>query len=145
MRIEHTVRSLVLGALASVVAPLGCQNKEQPTATAQSSPEPPVPASSTTRATPVSLVRVDAQKVCMVNDHFMNAAQIPVAVEGKTYYGCCPMCERRLREEANSRYGIDPVSKKRVDKAAAVIGKLQSGKVLYFENEQTFRTYQQQT
>jgi YHS domain-containing protein len=90
-------------------------------------------------------VRVEAQKVCMINDHFMAAPQIPVSVEGKTYYGCCPMCEQRLRTQPDSRFGIDPVSKKRVDKASAVIGKLESGSVLYFENEQTFNAYPQRS
>jgi YHS domain-containing protein len=138
----------------ALAASIGCESKVQPSTTTQpiTDPQPaiaPQPAPERPRspapAGPVVLQRVDATKVCMVNDHFMAAAQIPVAVEGKTYYGCCPMCERRLREQPDSRFGIDPVSKKRVDKAGAVIGKLESGKVLYFESEQTFRAYQQQT
>jgi hypothetical protein len=35
------------------------------------------------------------------------------------------------------------VSKKRVDKAAAVIGKLRTGEVLYFESEQTLDRYRE--
>jgi YHS domain-containing protein len=126
----------------------GCDNKLEasPSAAPPAAPVPATPQTASSRpSAATTLVRVQPEKVCMINDRFMDAPQIPVAVEGKTYYGCCPMCERRLREEPNSRFGIDPVSKKRVDKAAAVIGKLTNGEVLYFENEQTFGAYQQRT
>jgi YHS domain-containing protein len=157
MRMVPLVRVLLgAGALTAVVPAVGgCEGKvhpssnpqpatnSQPTVAPHAPPEPPVAPSAA--AKPAVLERVDATKVCMVNDHFMAAPQIPVAVEGKTYYGCCPMCERRLREQPDSRFGIDPVSKKRVDKAGAVIGKFESGKVLYFESEQTFQAYQKRT
>jgi YHS domain-containing protein len=89
----------------------------------------------------VAVERVSADKVCMMNNHFMGAPQIPVKVDGKTYYGCCAMCEKRLREDQSVRFSTDPVTKQRVDKATAVIGKLSSGEVLYFENEQSLRRY----
>ena len=38
----------------------------------------------------------DANLVCMVNDRYMGVEQIPVQVEGRTYYGCCEMCKTRL-------------------------------------------------
>jgi YHS domain-containing protein len=101
-------------------------------------------AASEVEPTPVQVAaveRVEASTVCMMNDRFMNAPQIPVKVDGKTYYGCCPMCEERLKTDASIRTAIDPVSKRRVDKATAVIGKLQSGKVLYFESEDSLRLF----
>ena len=51
----------------------------------------------TSEATP-ALQEVDAIKVCMVNDQLFAKDQIPVEVEGKTYFGCCEMCKARLAE-----------------------------------------------
>ena len=35
---------------------------------------------------------VENEKVCMVNDRFMGVKQIPIEVQGITYYGCCQNC-----------------------------------------------------
>ena len=77
----------------------------------------------------------DPSTVCMVTDRYMGAAQIPVVVEGKTYYGCCKMCEKRLNEEPSVRRALDPISKQEVDKALAVLAKDGSGAVFYFADE----------
>jgi YHS domain-containing protein len=90
--------------------------------------------------TPV-LKRVEAKKVCMVNNAVFEKDQIPIAVEGKTYYGCCEMCKERLAKDAEARTGVDPVTGKKVDKATAVIAALPDGTVLYFESEETFKKY----
>lgn len=87
------------------------------------------------------LTKVDADKVCMVNEQFMNRPQIPVVVEEKTYYGCCAMCKERLAKDESKRHAIDPVSGKKVDKAKAVIGAAEDGRVAYFENEKNFAKY----
>jgi YHS domain-containing protein len=85
------------------------------------------------------LTRVtDRSLVCMVNNRYMGTAQIPVEVAGRTYFGCCAMCERRLKEDENARRAVDPVSKKTVDKSLAVIARDSADNVLYFENEQSF-------
>ena len=91
-------------------------------------------------ATPV-LKRVETKKVCMVNNQVFDKDQIPVAVQGKTYYGCCEMCKERLAKDAESRTATDPVTGKKVDKATAVIAALPDGKVLYFESEKTLAEY----
>ncbi len=96
----------------------------------------------TVRAEP--LQRVPAKRVCMVNNTRFDKDQIPVAVDGKTYFGCCEMCKGRLAEDASIRQSTDPVSGKPVDKAKAVIGAKPDGKVLYFESEKTFSAYQKQ-
>lgn len=83
----------------------------------------------------------DRSQVCMVNDHFMGARQIPVLVDGRTYYGCCPMCKARLEQEPATRTAVDPVSRSIVDKATAVIGKTRSGATFYFESEQNLAAY----
>lgn len=77
----------------------------------------------------------------MVNDQFMGKPQIPVEVDGRTYYGCCPMCKDRLTNQAASRLAIDPVSGEQVDKARAVMVRDASGKILYFASEATLQRY----
>ena len=86
--------------------------------------------------------KVDSKRVCMVNNTLFDKDQIPVAVEGKTYFGCCEMCKGRLSQDASIREAVDPISGKPVDKAKAVIGAKPDGKVLYFESEKTFAQYQ---
>lgn len=83
----------------------------------------------------------DASQVCMVNNQFMGRAQIPVQVEGKTYYGCCAMCKTRLEKDASARTAIDPVSQESVDKATAIIGKMPDGSALYFASRDHFDSY----
>lgn len=89
------------------------------------------------------LRQVSASKVCMINNEVFDKTQIPVEVEGKTYYGCCEMCEEKLQNDEGARFAYDPVSKNRVDKASALIGADSAGKVFYFESEQTFKRYGQ--
>ena len=88
-----------------------------------------------------ALKRVEAKKVCMVNNQVFEKDQIPVEVKGRMYYGCCEMCKQRLALDKSSREAVDPVTGKTVDKATAVIGALEDGSVLYFENEETLAKY----
>lgn len=91
---------------------------------------------------PAGMSRVsDPSQVCMVNDQFMGRTQIPVEVEGRTYYGCCPMCKEKLEKQPEMRTARDPVSGEEVDKAKAVIVQDSSGKVLYFASEKTLERY----
>ena len=87
------------------------------------------------------LTKVEPIKVCMVNDQLFDKDQIPVVVDGKTYYGCCKMCEKTLAEKEEFRVAKDPVSNKDVDKAKAVIGAGKDGKTYYFESEKTLKEY----
>jgi YHS domain-containing protein len=87
------------------------------------------------------VVVVLSKNVCMINNRSMANEQIPVEIDGKTYYGCCPMCKEKLVKDETSRYAIDPVSGKQVDKAKAVIGALPGAAVLYFENETNLQKY----
>jgi YHS domain-containing protein len=90
------------------------------------------------------LTRVESKTVCMINEHAMGKDQIPVEVEGRTYYGCCDMCKKALTTDATKRVAIDPVTHKQVDKATAVIASQQDGRVFYFENEANLAKYNQQ-
>ncbi len=86
----------------------------------------------------------DPSQVCMVNDQFMGKPQIPVDVDGRTYYGCCAMCKDRLHKEPATRTARDPVTNEEVDKANAVMVRDTKGKVLYFATEDTLRRYAEQ-
>ncbi len=94
----------------------------------------------TTPVTP-ALKKVETKKVCMINNQVFEKDQIPIQVQGRTYYGCCEMCKERLAQDAGSRTAVDPVTGKKVDKAAAVIAAKADGNVLYFENGATFARY----
>jgi YHS domain-containing protein len=91
------------------------------------------------------LERVDAKYVCFVTKHRFDKEQLPVAVEGKTYYGCCGMCKAKLTEDAAQRCDVDPVSGAKVDKATAVIGADSKGNVYFFENEENLKKYKPAT
>jgi len=88
-----------------------------------------------------ALKPVDSNHVCMITDQEFAREQIPVEVEGKTYYGCCEMCKAKLNNNPESRVATDPVSGNNVDKAEAVIGAAPDGKVFYFESEENLVQY----
>ena len=92
-----------------------------------------------------SLERVDAKYVCFVTKHRFDKEQLPVAVEGKTYYGCCGMCKAKLTEDAALRCDVEPVSGAKVDKANAVIGADSKGNVYFFENEGNLKKFKPAT
>lgn len=80
----------------------------------------------------------EAQYVCMMNNKMFDKPQIAIELEGKTYYGCCPMCADKLKNDASLRTATDPVSGKSVDKASAVIGADTHGMTYYFESKENF-------
>ena len=123
--------------LLVVLALLGaCAAKEEPSAPVQPAPSAAPPAAAGSTPSAAALTRIaDRSTVCMVNDRDMGSPQIPVEVEGKTYYGCCKMCEKRLREDVSVRTATDPVSSQKVDKAVAVLARDVSGNVFYFADE----------
>jgi YHS domain-containing protein len=80
--------------------------------------------------------------VCMVNDAYMGKKQIEVNYNGKLYYGCCEMCQKRIPQDESVRVAIDPVSSKQVDKAKSVIAITgNKGEVSYFENKANYNTF----
>ncbi|MCS5597025.1 MAG: hypothetical protein NZ828_07205 [Alphaproteobacteria bacterium] len=90
------------------------------------------------------LERVEPEYVCMVNDQRFPNVQIPVEVNGKTYYGCCQMCKAKLESVQEIREGRDPVSGVIVDKASAVIGAGPDWTAYYFENEENLKLFDEQ-
>ena len=107
------------------------------------SPPSPSPTPTAAKAElPAGLARVaDPSQVCMVTDQFMGKPQIAVEVEGRTYYGCCPMCKDKLNNQPEIRTARDPVTGDEVDKAKALIVQDASGKLMYFASEDTLRRY----
>ena len=79
----------------------------------------------------------------MVNNQFMGKPQIPVEVEGTTYYGCCEMCKTKFAEDPTSRSAIDPISGATVNKAQAVMGMTSTGAIHYFESKENLAKYAQ--
>ena len=87
------------------------------------------------------LSRINPRYVCMINNQSFNKEQIHVNVDGKTYYGCCRMCEAKLKSDPGSRTAVDPVSGNGVDKSAAIIGGAPDGTVYYFESEENLKAF----
>lgn len=88
--------------------------------------------------------KLEAKKVCFVNNQFMGVDQIPVEVDGKTYYGCCQGCVDKIKTNLNNvRFAIDPLTGEKVDKALAyIVKKKPEGiAVLYFANEKNYKAY----
>jgi YHS domain-containing protein len=85
---------------------------------------------------------VDPSLVCMVNDAYMGKLQIPVPVNGKTYYGCCQGCVDKLNNLESARIAIDPFSGNPVDKSEAYIVLMNpQGAVAYFESEANYNAF----
>ena len=105
----------------------------------RSRPTAPAPATLTSRR-PLTLVSTREQ-VCMVTNQFIGRPQIPIEVDGRTYFGCCEMCKGRLAREPSTRTAVDPLSGSEVDKATDVIAQDPAGALSYFENETNYREY----
>ncbi len=116
-----------------------CDRESPPAAAAQ-----PAETAQPTEVVPAMTRVADPTQVCMVNDQFMGKPQIPIEVDGRTYYGCCPMCKDRLHKEAGTRTARDPVTSEEVDKAKAVMVQDASGKISYFASEDTLRRFAEQ-
>jgi YHS domain-containing protein len=85
---------------------------------------------------------VTNELVCMVNDAYMSKPQIPVPVNGRTYYGCCQMCVGTLNNNETARTATDPFSKKPIDKTEAYIVLMkEEGDVAYFESKENYLKY----
>jgi len=80
---------------------------------------------------------VSNEKVCMVNDRYMVVKQLPVVVDGITYYGCCENCVAKIQNNlGNVRYAKDPITGDKVDKASAIIVQnKENGMVYYFKTK----------
>ena len=122
-----------------MIAALGCNTQSQPENEQAKQPD-------VTQATDKQDYEVGDQVpnelVCMVNDAYMGKSQIAVPVNGKTYYGCCQMCVKKLNEQESARTAFDPHSGRMIDKVDAYIVLLdEQGTVGYFESQKSYETF----
>ena len=135
---KNSVFRLLTGGFF-LIAALGCNTQSQPENEQAKQPD-------VTQATDKQDYEVGDQVpnelVCMVNDAYMGKPQIAVPVNGKTYYGCCQMCVKKLNEQESARTAFDPHSGKKVDKVDAYIVLLdEQGTVGYFESQKSYETF----
>ena len=133
-------KNIVLPVMGALAVLAGCQPAGVgPGATAAT----PCPCNSkVASATKAELIQVaNVSEVCMINNEYKASKQIPVVVDGKTYYGCCENCVATLTKDPSSRSAQDPVSGATVDKAVAVIGREPGGKVHYFASVENLAKY----
>ena len=64
-----------------------------------------------------------------------------VAIDGKTYFGAGDAYASTLRMNAAARTAVDPSTSKKIDKASAVTFADASGRVFYFESENSYREF----
>ena len=87
---------------------------------------------------------ISHSRICMVDDIYQgDYPTIPVVLSSNKYYGCDAKAIHELSSKQDIRFAIDPVTKRKVDKALAVVGlhSKRDGKVLYFESKETFDQY----
>jgi YHS domain-containing protein len=138
MQLRFLVVSFLLAASAcGTEAPPAAAPADQAAAHAHTSPPAVAPAPSAAALTRVE----DPSLVCMVNNQLMAKPQIPVEVNGLTYYGCCAMCKERLATDVAAREARDPVTGETVDKAKAVMASDADGVIYYFARTDTLNRY----
>ena len=151
---KYALYSLIAGFAFSLIAPVlmvpADALAEDPYAeikrnASADSPFAPAATGASTEPTqtdvPTLRVIEDISLVCMVNDRLMGSKQIPVEVDGKTYYGCCDGCVKRIQQNEAIRTGTDPLTGEAVDKARAYASVTNKGAVLYFESEANFKDF----
>lgn len=83
-------------------------------------------------------------KVCMVDDFYQgDFPTVAVSINKTMYYGCSRKAARDLTTIDSLRFAVDPVTKKKVDKGAAIIAihPGRDGKVVYFGSQETYNKY----
>ena len=132
------------GLLCIAIAVMSCtEQKKAETATMDYAEVLPPALQNATPTKKVNLgEEVPHHLVCMVNDMYMGIQQLAVEHNGKTYYGCCEMCQTRIPQDIKVRKAIDPYSLKTVDKAEAYIVRIgKQGQVAYFENKENYALF----
>lgn len=139
MKVQFKFLSIV--ALATVLF-IGCSQNKSHEAIATNEASTATKTSNVKSNEPKKGDHVPSNLVCMVNDAYMGKQQLEVPFDGKTYYGCCEMCKKRIPQEESVRYAIDPQTMKKVDKATAYIVMISDdGRVAYFQNEHSYTAF----
>lgn len=138
------IKQVIIGCIA-VLSLMGCKTETKKTGVTDTIIETKTEAKTETVSDYQVGSQVPKDLVCMVNNAYMGKPQIPVPVNGKTYYGCCEMCVGMLNNNETARVGTDPVSNKPVDKTEAFIVLMdKDGKVGYFESKESYMKFMQQ-
>jgi len=87
------------------------------------------------------LTRVTPEEVNMVTNRHDGKKQSTLSLNGKSYF--CPdnAYAVNLSRNPSTRFAKDPLTDKRVDKSDAVIYADASGRVYYFESEDTYKGF----
>jgi YHS domain-containing protein len=93
--------------------------------------------STTTGHASTWLTKVNVNEVNMVTNWHKGVAQAEIVIDGKTYYGSCKGCAENMMNNTSTRFARDPYTKTLVNKAEATIFADSSGRVWYFESENT--------
>jgi YHS domain-containing protein len=124
---------LVAMIVPFLVSSCSSGTKKEETKTVNSEEIVQVPKPAQEKVTDYKYEIVSNEKVCMVNDRYMYVKQLPVEVNGITYYGCCENCVEKIQQNIGDvRYAKDPINGDRVDKANAIIVQNKKDGVVYY-------------
>ncbi len=87
------------------------------------------------------LTRVDASKVNMVTNRVEEHAQNSVDINGRSYSVASDSYARTLKLNPSLRLATDPITGKKIDKSEAQTFADASGKVFYFANDSSFKSF----
>lgn len=87
------------------------------------------------------LKRVNASEVNMVTNRRLKDGQDTVLIKGKAYHTSGESYVWTMQQNPSIRFAKDPFTGKTIDKADAVIFANASGKVLYFESEESYKGF----
>jgi YHS domain-containing protein len=136
-------KQIIITVLTAIVL-IGCKTETKKTEVTETIVEAQKEAKTETSSDYQVGSQVPKDLVCMVNNAYMGKPQIPVPVNGKTYYGCCEMCVGALNNNETARTATDPFSGRLVDKTEAYIVLIKKeGDVAYFESKENYENYLQ--
>ncbi len=136
-------KQIIITVLTAIVW-IGCKTETKKTEVTETIVEAQKEAKTETSSDYQVGSQVPKDLVCMVNNAYMGKPQIPVPVNGKTYYGCCEMCVGALNNNETARTATDPFSGKLIDKTEAYIVLIKKeGDVAYFESKENYENYLQ--
>lgn len=76
----------------------------------------------------------------------MGVKQIPIDVNGTSYFGCCQGCVEKIQKNIDDvRFGSNPLNNRKVDKASAIIVQdKNTGSVFYFDSKEDAKKFVRQ-
>lgn len=87
------------------------------------------------------MMKVKPGEVNMVTNRHEKKTQEEIRLDGKVYYGSGQGMAWNMTQNPSIRFSKDPVTNKTIDKAEAVIFADASGRVHYFESENSFQSF----